>query len=233
LTARVSGRVQMAGYRAKVVDLARSSGLVGFVQNLPDGRVEVVAEGDRSDLERFASALKMENALIQVYEVEAAYSEATGSLFGFRKVVDAEEMGDRLDEGVEILKEILVSVREGFSDLGGKMDTLLEKQDSMLEKQDSMLEKQDSMLEKQDSMLEKQDSMLEKQDAMLEKQDSMLEKQDAMLEKQDSMLEKQDSTLGEIRGLRYDIKSYMNQRFERIETDLAELKAAMKERGMI
>ncbi|HNT73136.1 MAG TPA: acylphosphatase, partial [Methanothrix sp.] len=177
-----------------------------------DGRVEVVAEGDRSDLERFASALKMENALIQVYEVEAAYSEATGSLFGFRKVVDAEEMGDRLDEGVEILKEILVSVREGFSDLGGKMDTLLEKQDSMLEKQDSMLEKQD---------------------AMLEKQDSMLEKQDAMLEKQDSMLEKQDSTLGEIRGLRYDIKSYMNQRFERIETDLAELKAAMKERGMI
>ncbi len=47
------------------------------------------------------------------------------------------------------------------------------------------------------------------------------------------MLEKQDSTLGEIRGLRYDIKSYMNQRFERIETDLAELKAAMKERGMI
>jgi acylphosphatase len=177
LTARVSGRVQMAGYRAKVVDLARSSGLVGFVQNLPDGRVEVVAEGDRSDLERFASALKMENALIQVYEVEAAYSEATGSLFGFRKVVDAEEMGDRLYEGVEILKEILVSVREGFSDLGGKMDTLLEKQDSMLEKQ--------------------------------------------------------DSTLGEIRGLRYDMKSYMNQRFERIETDLAELKAAMKERGMI
>ena len=82
-------------------------------------------------------------------------------------------------------------------------------------------------------MLEKQDSMLEKQDAMLEKQDAMLEKQDAMLEKQDSMLEKQDSTLGEIRGLRYDIKSYMNQRFERIETDLAELKAAMKERGMI
>ncbi|WP_394356780.1 acylphosphatase [Candidatus Methanocrinis alkalitolerans] len=41
LTARVSGRVQMVGYRARVVGLARSSGLVGFVQNLPDGRVEV------------------------------------------------------------------------------------------------------------------------------------------------------------------------------------------------
>jgi hypothetical protein len=29
------------------------------------------------------------------------------------------------------------------------------------------------------------------------------------------------------------MKSYMSQRFERIETDLAELKAAMRERGLI
>jgi acylphosphatase len=198
LTARVSGRVQMVGYRARVVDLARSLGLVGFVQNLPDGRVEVVAEGEKSDLGRFASALKMENSLIRVDDVETAYSEATGSFPGFRKVIDPEELGDRLDEGVGILKEILVTVKEGFGDLGEKMDT-----------------------------------MLEKQDAMLEKQDAMLEKQDAMLEKQDAMLEKQDSTLGEIQGLRFDMKSYMNQRFERIETDLAELKAAMRERGII
>jgi len=184
LTARVSGRVQMVGYRARVVDLARSSGLVGFVQNLPDGRVEVVAEGERSDLLRFASALKMENFLIRVDDLETVYSEASGSFPGFRKVIDPEELGDRLDEGVGILKEILVTVKDGFRDLGGKMDTMLDKQDSMLDKQDSMLEKQ-------------------------------------------------DLTLGEIQGLRFDIKSYMNQRFERIETDLAELKAAMRERGII
>ncbi|MGB3943456.1 MAG: hypothetical protein WBK88_01535 [Methanothrix sp.] len=49
----------------------------------------------------------------------------------------------------------------------------------------------------------------------------------------DTMLDKQDSTLGEIQGLRLDMKSYMNQRFERIETDLAELKAAMRGRGII
>jgi len=51
--------------------------------------------------------------------------------------------------------------------------------------------------------------------------------------KMDTMLDKQDSTLGEIQGLRLDMKSYMNQRFERIETDLAELKAAMRGRGII
>jgi len=184
LTARVSGRIQMTGYRAKVVSLAKGFGLAGFVQNLPDGQVEVVAEGEKADLERFASALRMENSLIQAEDVETTYSDASGTYTGFRKIVDSEEMGDRLDEGVEILKDILVSIREGFGDMGGKMD-------------------------------------------------SMLDKQDSMLEKQDSMLEKQDSTIGEIQGLRLDMKSYMNQRFERIETDLAELKAAMRERGLI
>ena len=184
LTARVSGRVQMVGYRARVVGLARSAGLIGFVQNLPDGRVEVVAEGERSDLLRFASALKMENSLIRVDDVETAYCEASGSFPGFRKVIDPEEVGDRLDEGVGILKEILVTVKDGFRDLGGKMDTMLDKQDSMLDKQDSMLDKQDSIV-------------------------------------------------SEIQGLRFDMNSYMNQRFERIESDLAELKAAMRERGII
>ena len=51
--------------------------------------------------------------------------------------------------------------------------------------------------------------------------------------KMDTMLDKQGSTLGEIQGLRLDMKSYMNQRFERIETDLAELKASMRGRGII
>ena len=45
LRAFVSGTVQKTGYRSKVVNLANFLGLVGFVQNLPDGRVKVVAEG--------------------------------------------------------------------------------------------------------------------------------------------------------------------------------------------
>ena len=44
LTAFVSGTVQKTGYRARVVNLANFLGLKGFVQNLPDGRVKVVAE---------------------------------------------------------------------------------------------------------------------------------------------------------------------------------------------
>ena len=51
LTAYISGKVQKTGYRARVVTIAQNLRLKGYVQNLDDGRVKVVAEGDTIDLE--------------------------------------------------------------------------------------------------------------------------------------------------------------------------------------
>lgn len=42
----ISGRVQGIGYRAFVPDAARAERLVGWCRNLPDGSVEVLAEGE-------------------------------------------------------------------------------------------------------------------------------------------------------------------------------------------
>lgn len=80
------------------------------------------------------------------------------------------------------------------------------------------------LLDGQNKLLEKQDLMLEKQDLMLKKQDQMLEKQDLMLKKQDLMLEKQDSLINEVRMLRYDLKSFMEERFAKIEHEIALIK---------
>jgi len=88
----------------------------------------------------------------------------------------------------------------------------------------SMLGRQDLMLEKQDSMLEKQDALLEKQDKMLGKQDLMLGKMDLMLEKQDKVLEKQDILINEVKDLRKDLKAYMEERFQKIELEIARIK---------
>jgi len=61
----------------------------------------------------------------------------------------------------------------------------------------------------------------------------MNSKQDNMLEKQDKMLEKQDETLHEIKGMREDLKTYMNKRFDYIEEELAKIKKILKNAGMI
>lgn len=135
LTAYVSGRVQRAGYRAKVVSLAKEMGLVGFVQNLPDGRVLVIAEGERKDLEKLASALGIKNAIIDVENVSLEYSQGSGQYSSFKKITGSEEIGERLDEGIEVLKELVVvlkEVKEDTSSIKALQVQMLDKQDTTI-----------------------------------------------------------------------------------------------------
>lgn len=48
-----SGRVQGVGFRYTVRHIAENFNVTGFVRNLPDGCVELVAEGPRGDLDAF------------------------------------------------------------------------------------------------------------------------------------------------------------------------------------
>lgn len=61
LTAYVSGKVQQTGYRAKVTDIALALGFKGFVENLDDGRVRIVAEGEDNRLKWFKEAIDIKN----------------------------------------------------------------------------------------------------------------------------------------------------------------------------
>jgi len=55
-----SGRVQGVGFRFTCQTVARGFGVAGYVRNLPDGRVELVTEGDPAELDRFVSAIHRE-----------------------------------------------------------------------------------------------------------------------------------------------------------------------------
>ena len=79
LRAIVSGKVQHVGYRSRVVTMARTLDLKGCVRNLEDGRVYVLAEGDRADLERFCRAIRMEDPLIRVEDIQVHLSPPKGA----------------------------------------------------------------------------------------------------------------------------------------------------------
>ena len=109
LIAYVSGKVQKSGYRARVVTIAQNLRLKGYVQNLEDGRVKVVAEGETIDLEILLRALDIKNTLIQVVDIKKEYSSATGDFEGFFKVVSGGgETDQRLDVAAEKLTELIV-----------------------------------------------------------------------------------------------------------------------------
>jgi acylphosphatase len=55
----VSGRVQGVAFRAFTQQAALRRGLTGSVRNLHDGRVEVEAEGPRSDVEGLLAQLRV------------------------------------------------------------------------------------------------------------------------------------------------------------------------------
>ncbi len=78
LTALVFGTVQGVGYRQYVQRRARDLNLHGYAENLIDGRVEVVAEGEEADLTRLLHWIGRGPPHARVTEVQTQYAEATG-----------------------------------------------------------------------------------------------------------------------------------------------------------
>ena len=66
----VRGRVQGVGYRYFVLREAEGLGVSGFARNLPDGSVEVVAEGDDPLLQQLEERLKKGPSFAHVSGVE-------------------------------------------------------------------------------------------------------------------------------------------------------------------
>jgi acylphosphatase len=82
-TYRISGRVQGVGFRYFAWEAAAREGLTGLVRNLPDGCVEVLAEGERDALERFEAAIWRGPAGARVHHVERDLGPATGAYHEF------------------------------------------------------------------------------------------------------------------------------------------------------
>jgi len=83
LHAIVHGRVQRVAFRANAQYQARRLGLLGWVRNLPDGSVETVAAGDKTDLEEYANWLQRGPLDARVTQVEMNWDETDEPLSDF------------------------------------------------------------------------------------------------------------------------------------------------------
>jgi acylphosphatase len=191
LVAYVSGSVQKSGYRVKVTDFAGMLGLKGVVENLDDGRVKIVAEGEEDKLKWFEEAINIKNSLIQVASIEREYSEPRGDFSRFYKLVDKGETDSRLDIAAVHLKNLIGAVNGLNENLGRKMDTMIGLQKDTIE----------------------------------------LQKETIELQKED--LNSSENLLEEVRESRKDLKGYLEQRFEKLQSEVTEMRAALRAKGII
>ena len=209
LTAFVSGKVQEVGYRARIVDIANAFGLKGMIENLKDGRVKIIAEGEDEKLKWFECAMDIKNTLIYVSSIEKKYSPASNEFGNFGKLVVKGETDNRLDTAAVYLKELVSVVNNLNDNLGGKMDQMLGKQDELL------------------------DGINNLDNNLGGKMDQMLGKQDQMLGKQDQMLGKQDELLDEVKDINGKFDRVLENDIVELKNDMAEVKAALREKGII
>jgi acylphosphatase len=80
----VSGRVQGVAYRAATVEQARVLGLRGWVRNLPDGRVEAEAEGEREDVEALVAWCRRGPPAARVEGLAVTWSAPVGGPGSFQ-----------------------------------------------------------------------------------------------------------------------------------------------------
>ncbi|MGH7941614.1 MAG: acylphosphatase [Limisphaerales bacterium] len=78
-----SGRVQGVGFRYNVKSAATGFEVTGTVRNLTDGRVELVAEGQRTELEAFQAAIRDSGLAGFIREENVTWSDAQNDVRGF------------------------------------------------------------------------------------------------------------------------------------------------------
>ena len=80
----ISGEVQAVGYRFFAQRAAAGHQVTGYVRNLPDGRVEVLAEGSPESVEGFKHDIAAGPAQARVEQLDELNVEPTGSYSTFR-----------------------------------------------------------------------------------------------------------------------------------------------------
>jgi acylphosphatase len=80
----VTGRVQGVFFRDETAEVANRLGIVGWVRNLADGRVEALFEGEKEDVEKAVDFCGRGPSKAHVHNLDVKWEDWTGEFQDFR-----------------------------------------------------------------------------------------------------------------------------------------------------
>jgi acylphosphatase len=152
----LKGKVQMVGFRTFIKNSADSLNIKGFAENLPDGTVKIVCEGEKAKITDFMSYIKQESpSFAAIDDINVVYGSYKGEFSSFKR------------QGADVPSEdgAVLSVLKSFDAKAETMVTIL---GSMNEKLGSIDEKQDKTVVILKDVKKDTSAMRDKQDKTIE-----------------------------------------------------------------
>lgn len=194
VTLIAKGEVQRVGYRDDVERIARKLNITGYVENQKPYDVKIVAEGEAAVIDQFIERIKINRFPIDVEHVEVNFGDYKGE-FEYFEI----KRGEWQEEFGERL------------DIAGR---LFYRNIELSERSVELGERNVALSERSVELSERSVELGERNVALSEESVSIGK----------LMLDKEDETITELKGVRTDLKSYMEERFERIEREIAAIK---------
>jgi acylphosphatase len=194
----IKGDVQETGYRGLVFETARKLKLSGYVENLEDGRVRVVCEGEKKAIEELCKEIRIKDDFVVVESIRKRFSKPTGEFKKF--VVKTEDLTFEMFQGYATAGKYFRSVGEKVDGVGNKVDSVGEKVGGVGSKVDSVGTEVRGVRSEVKAVGKSIDSMHK----------SMDQKFDRMDDSYGEFVQKMDSLDNHLREIRDDFKLLVN-----------------------
>jgi len=112
----VHGDVQTVGYRYAVKRVATKLKIQGYIQNMPDGTIKIVAEAPKNTITKFIKEIQIKEPPIIVERIDTKYAKSTGKFKFFTiKYGDlTEEMAEGFGTGLSYINISRAENKQGF-----------------------------------------------------------------------------------------------------------------------
>ncbi|HJH28342.1 MAG TPA: hypothetical protein C5S51_01395, partial [Methanosarcinaceae archaeon] len=121
----VHGRVQKAGFRDFIDEIAFNLDLNGCVKNLDNGTVQIVCEGEDGNIKELLEKINIIQYPIRVEKMDVAYKKPTYEYKAFDVVIEEDlttATYERMDAAVRYMREMNSNLSQKIDGVGGKID---------------------------------------------------------------------------------------------------------------